>query len=69
MARTERNPNAKQRILELAADGLEYKQIAAELGYSVGGLKRKAKQLCDSMGADNMRHAIALGFRRGLLKI
>lgn len=69
MARTERDPNVKQRILELAAEGLSYDDIGKELGFCTGHIKNLARQLCDAMGADNMRHAIALGFRRGLLKI
>jgi DNA-binding NarL/FixJ family response regulator len=56
------------KILELAADGLTYPQMAPYIGKAAGTIKNQAKVLLDAMGADNIHHAVALGFRRKLLQ-
>lgn len=51
---------SNRRILEMAAEGLTYPDIAREIGQSPGTVKNRAKTLLDAMGADNMQHAIAI---------
>ena len=56
------------RILTFAADGLQTKDIAEQIGKSAHYVKVLRMKLCIKMGADNMNHAIGMGFRRGLIK-
>ena len=55
-------------ILEKIAEGASYEDCARETGYSHGTIRNLAHQLCEKLGADNIRHAVAIGFRRELLK-
>ncbi len=54
-------------MLQLLADGEDYRRIAAALGLSLGTLKNHAKTLCEKLGADNKTHAVAMALRRGLI--
>ena len=54
--------------LQLAADGLTKQDIADELGICESTVKNAHSIIMLKMGADNLAHAIAMGFRRGLLR-
>ena len=56
------------RILELAADGLTYRDIAPEVGRTENAVKTRVKRLLDRLGADSMPQAIAMSFRRGIIR-
>lgn len=55
-------------ILALMADGLTSKQIAQKLRIAAFTVKEHRKHLLKALCARNAPHAIALGYRRGLLE-
>lgn len=54
-------------VLCLIADGLSNKEIALALAVSEETVKTHLKNLLDGLGAANRAHAVAIGFREGLL--
>jgi len=60
---------AELRVLELAAEGLREKQIAAVLHYSTETVKSYGKQARRKLGARNTAHAVAIAYRAGLLEL
>ncbi len=59
--------NREQQILELLADGLGNKQIAARLGISPNTVKTHLELLFDKLSVSTRAEAVATGMRRGLL--
>jgi DNA-binding CsgD family transcriptional regulator len=59
---------AQAEILQKLADGDRYADVALATGRSEGTIKNIMHQLLQELGADNSRHAIAIGFRSGALK-
>lgn len=56
-------------ILRCLANGLTDAQIGAQLGIAGGTVAAHLVEIYRRMGARNRPHAVALGFRRGLLTI
>lgn len=56
-------------ILERASEGWTYRQIAQELNTSEAYVKTLALDMRNKLGADNIAHAVAIGFRKGLLSL
>jgi DNA-binding NarL/FixJ family response regulator len=56
------------KALRLLATGLVQKQIAAELNLSYGTTKVHIQKVLAKLHAENATHAVAIGFRKGLLK-
>jgi DNA-binding CsgD family transcriptional regulator len=56
------------RVLELAAEGLTQDEIAARLGVSVQTIKSHLKAIRLRLAARSTPHAVAIGFRVGLLE-
>lgn len=54
-------------ILQKIADGATSAAIAVELGTSAQTIKNLVSKASMKMGCDNRSHAIAAGFRRGIL--
>lgn len=54
-------------VLELIAEGLPDVQIGAELGVSRNTIKTHVKTILSRLEANSRTHAVAIGFRRGLL--
>lgn len=50
------------------ADGMTNRQIADRRGTRESTVKRQVEQLCQKLHARNRAHAVAEGFRRGLLR-
>jgi DNA-binding NarL/FixJ family response regulator len=59
--------NREREILELLADGLGNKQIAARLGISTNTVKTHLELLFDKLGVSSRAEAVATGVKRGLL--
>jgi DNA-binding NarL/FixJ family response regulator len=55
-------------ILELLADGEDTREIAARLHLSCPTIKTYIHDLIVATGARNRTHAVAIGFRTGLLR-
>ena len=56
-------------VLELLADGLPNKRIAARLGMSPETVKFHVSQVCGKLGVANRTEAVRVAIRRGLLSI
>jgi len=54
-------------LLALLADGLESREIAITLGLSIFTVQNEVAILYRKLGATNRAHAVAQGFRLGLL--
>ena len=54
-------------VLQLVADGLENREIAARLYLSVETVKTHIRHVFSALGARSRAHAVAIGFRTGLL--
>jgi DNA-binding NarL/FixJ family response regulator len=66
-----RNPNltdTEAKALQLAANGFLYHDCAKQLGVSAQHLKRVWSSASRKLGADNVRHAVAQGIRRGVIQ-
>lgn len=57
----------EREIMELLADGLGNKQIAARLGISANTVKTHLELLFEKLGVSSRAEAVATGVRRGLL--
>jgi DNA-binding NarL/FixJ family response regulator len=55
------------RLLQLAADGLVYHQIAEEMNIKPGYVKHVSLRAQIKLGADNRTHAVAQALRKGLI--
>lgn len=55
--------------LRLMADGRRRREIVEKLGVSIRTYQTVCKALHGKLGAKNDVHAVAIGFRRGLLSI
>lgn len=56
-------------VLELLADGLPNKRIAARLSMSPETVKFHVAQICGKLGVSNRTEAVRVAIRRGLLSI
>jgi DNA-binding NarL/FixJ family response regulator len=56
-------------VLELLANGLPNKRIAAHLAMSPETVKFHVAQICGKLGVANRTEAVRVGIRRGLLSI
>jgi DNA-binding NarL/FixJ family response regulator len=56
-------------VLELLADGLPNKRIAARLSMSPETVKFHVAQICGKLGVANRTEAVRVAIRRGLLSI
>lgn len=71
-ARVGRRGAPSRRVLEvlsLMADGLDNREIARAMCVSEETVKSHAKKLFIALGAANRAHAVAIGFRSGLLPL
>jgi DNA-binding CsgD family transcriptional regulator len=59
----------ERQVLELIADGLSNQAIADRLGTGLATVKTQVAHLNAKLGATNSKHAVAIGFRTGLLKV
>lgn len=59
--------NREREVLELLADGLGNKQIAAQLGISTNTVKTHLEMLFEKLGVSSRAEAVGVGVRRGLL--
>jgi DNA-binding NarL/FixJ family response regulator len=57
----------EREILELLADGLGNKQIAARLGISANTVKTHLEVMFEKLGVSSRAEAVASGVKRGLL--
>jgi LuxR family maltose regulon positive regulatory protein len=55
-------------VLQLIADGLTTKRIAARLCLSAETVKSHLGVIYAKLGADSRAHAVAIAFRQGLLR-
>lgn len=55
-------------ILQLAANGLSSKQIANQLNLSSHTIDTHNRNVVSKLQATSMKHAIAIGFRRGIIE-
>lgn len=56
------------RVLRLAAEGMGVIQMAYESGRAYETIKTQRRQILFKLDARNMPHAVAIGFREGLLE-
>lgn len=56
------------RALTLIADGLSYREVAVEMRLSDGAVRGALSRLYRKLGASTSPHAVAIAFRRELLK-
>lgn len=62
-------PTARElEVLQLVADGLLNKEIAARLDRSIETVKTHVKHLIGKLEARDRTHAAVIGVRRGLIK-
>ncbi|HWH51045.1 MAG TPA: LuxR C-terminal-related transcriptional regulator [Gemmatimonadaceae bacterium] len=59
----------EREVLQLLADGLGNKQIAARLGISTSTVKTHLEELFDRLDVASRAEAVAAGVRRGLLML
>jgi DNA-binding NarL/FixJ family response regulator len=64
---THLSPRARQ-VLRLLAEGFENKEIAIALRVTPETIKSHVKNLLTCLGAKNRAHAVAIAFRRDLLR-
>lgn len=55
-------------VLRLLASGLSMKLIADWRGRSMNTIRRQLERIREKLGARNAPHAVALGFRKGLVE-
>lgn len=68
-APTTRLTHREQQTLELVAAGLTRAEIAERLGCSVDTVKDRQDRIRLKLGARNNVHAVAVGWRDGLLEV
>ena len=68
LLRTEHITSRELEVLELVAAGLENREIAARLYLSVETVKTHIRHVFGALGARSRAHAVAIGFRTGLLR-
>ena len=56
------------RILQRMSNGARHAEIEAELGIAYETLREYQKQIYRTLGARNASHAVAIGFRSGILE-
>lgn len=56
------------RILRTVADGLSAQEAGQELFLSVNTIRTHRRRIYQALGARNAAHAVAIGYRLGLLK-
>lgn len=59
--------SGQRTILRLIADGHTDVEIAARMGTSKGAVRSNVFSLCRRIGARHRAHAVAIGFREGLV--
>lgn len=60
--------NSDLKILQFAADGFRYCDIATKLGYKTEqSVKNRAGKVIQHLGADSLAHAVAIAMRRKLI--
>ncbi len=59
---------AELATLRLTAEGMSAREIALARGTTLYGTEAVRRRLLHKLGAVNAAHAVALGFRRGLLE-
>jgi DNA-binding NarL/FixJ family response regulator len=59
----------EHQVLELVAEGLPNKLIAARLGISDQTVKFHVATICGKLGAANRTEAVAVAFRKGLIPL
>lgn len=57
----------ESQVLNLVAAGKDTSQIAGELYLTDETVKTHRRRVLGKLGANNMQHAVAIGFRKGLL--
>lgn len=63
-------PSPRQReVLAAIADGLTNQQIGQRLGITEDTVKTLTARLLQKLGASNRAHAVAIGYRSGLLAV
>jgi len=55
-------------VLKLAGRGYSRKEVADKLGYCVATIKRDRAAMVKKLGARNVCHAVALGFKSGIVE-
>lgn len=65
--RTSRLSKRQQEVLQLMAEGRTEAQIARTLGFALTTAKTHKAALFRLLGARSAAHAVAIGFRQGLL--
>lgn len=65
--RTDELSPRQHEVLALAAMGLSDKEIAGFLGIGEETVKTRIRQILGKLGARTRAHAVAVGFRRGIL--
>jgi two-component system nitrate/nitrite response regulator NarL len=66
--RTNRLSGRQQEVLELVAEGRTEAQIARALGFALTTAKTHKTAMFRTLGARSAAHAVAIGFRQGLLR-
>lgn len=67
--RVEQDPTAREaQVLQLISDGLVNREIGDELHLSEETVKSHVRHLLAKLQARSRAHAVAVGFRRGLLQ-
>lgn len=54
-------------VLELTSQGFSRKEVAEKLHYGEATIKRDRMAMVKELGARNICHAVALGFKSGIL--
>jgi DNA-binding NarL/FixJ family response regulator len=69
MRRVEQDPTAREnQVLQLISDGLVNREIGNELHLSEETVKSHVRHLLAKLQARSRAHAVAVGFRRGLIE-
>ena len=55
-------------ILQAVTDGDRSADVAARKGITEATVKNTVWRVCQKLGADGRAHAVALGFRKGILR-
>lgn len=66
--RTKGLSERERTILQYAAKGLDYSDIAKSLGISINSVKTHVRHIFAKIGADDRTEAVALGIARGIIE-